>query len=150
MPEGLWAVYGIGYAGLLDLSSFMKRLFLPVILLLGIIYESHGQKYSFQNLLGYWESNDGGALEAKDSSKLYLFYQGQKKPILSYTADFSKTPCWFDFVIKEEDSTVTLKSLLLFIDNNLLQWQVFEDGVHPANFSTDKGDIVYMKRKKNP
>ena len=127
----------------------MKRWLLTVLFIPGIIITSHGQKYNFQNLLGYWESNDGGALEARDSTKLFLLYQGEKKPIISYTADFSKTPCWFDFVIKDRDSSITLKSLLLFLNNDTLQWEVFDDGPQPANFSADNGSIVYLKRKKS-
>lgn len=126
----------------------MKRWLFPILLFIAALPGAQGQKYSFQNLVGYWESNEGGALEARDSSKLFLLYQGEKKPIISFTADFSKSPCWFDFVIKEQDSAVTIKSLLFFVDNNLLQWQVFEDGNRPVNFSSERGDIVYLKRKK--
>jgi hypothetical protein len=54
----------------------MKRWLLTVLFIPGIIITSQGQKYNFQNLLGYWESNDGGALEARDSTKLFLLYQG--------------------------------------------------------------------------
>ena len=126
----------------------MKKIFFGCTLCLFFCTTALSQKYSFQNLVGKWESTDGGGIEAIDSTKLFLVYGAEKKPIISYTADFTKSPCWFDFVVKDGDKTLSLKSLLLFVNDDLLQWQIFEDGVRPTNFTSGKGDMVYLKRKK--
>ena len=125
----------------------MKNLIFLLFLLLIQIGVS-AQNYSFKNLVGYWKSGDGGAIEVIDSSKIFIVYGDEKKKIASYQADFSKNPCWFDFDIKDSTQNLSLKSLLLFVNDDLLQWQVFDDGVRPSNFNSEKGDIVYLRRNK--
>ena len=107
------------------------------------------QKLSIKSLIGRWETADGAGLEVIDSSRIFLTYGKERKPILTYDADFSKSPCWFDFVVKDSAQQLsTLKSLLLLEGNDVLKWQVFEDGNRPLNFVSDRGDIVILRRKK--
>jgi|SRR5215204_2554318 len=124
----------------------MKKFF-SWLLAFSLTMTCYAQNYSLQNLVGKWESPDGGGIEATDTTKIFLVYGTEKKPILSYKADFSKSPCWFDFVVKDGDKNLNLKSLLLFVNNDLLQWQVFYDDVRPSGFTNEKGDMVYLKRK---
>ena len=106
------------------------------------------QNASIKTLAGRWETTDGAGLEIIDSSKIFVTYGNERRPIISYKADFSKSPCWFDFVIKDTAQQLsTIKSLLL-LDKDILKWQVFEDGDRPTNFATDKGDIVILRRKQ--
>lgn len=106
------------------------------------------QNTSIKSLVGRWETTDGAGLEVIDSARIFVTYGKERKAILSYQADFSKSPCWFDFVVKDTAQKLsTIKSLLL-LDNDVLKWQVFEDGDRPTNFAADKGDIVVMRRKK--
>ena len=105
------------------------------------------QKYSLKSLVGKWEAVDGAGIEVIDSTKIFLTYHGERKQISSYQADFSKTPCWFDFIIRDGATTITLKSLLLFVSDDLLQWQVFED-IRPDNFDASVGNIMNLKRKR--
>jgi hypothetical protein len=105
------------------------------------------QKHSLKNLFGRWESNNGAGIEVIDSSRVFLLYNGEKKQLISYEVDFEKTPCWFDFTIKDSSENIIMKSLLLFVNEDLLQWQIFEDA-RPANFSAEKGNMVYLRRKK--
>ena len=114
-----------------------------VLLSLGAV----AQKYSMKNLVGRWESTDGAGIEVLDSNKLFLLYHGDKRQIVSYETNFSKTPCWFDFTIHDSMEQLSMKSLLLFINDDLVQWQIFENE-RPANFSADKGNMVYLRRKK--
>ena len=116
-----------------------------LMLLLGM--GAAAQKHSFKNLVGRWESADGAGIEVVDSSKIFLLYNGDRKEIFSYEANFSKTPCWFDFIIRDSAENHTMKSLLLFVNDDLLQWQIFEKE-RPSVFSADKGTMVYLKRKK--
>lgn len=105
------------------------------------------QNTSIKSLVGRWETIDGAGLEIIDSSRIFVTYGEERRPILSYQADFSKSPCWFDFVVKDTAQKLsTIKSLLL-LDNDVLKWQVFEDGDRPTNFAADKGDIVILRRK---
>lgn len=107
------------------------------------------QSTSIKNLIGRWETTDGAGLEIMDSSRIFITYGKERKPILSYQADFSKSPFWFDFVIKDTAQKFsTMKSLLLLENNDVLKWQVFDDGDRPSNFTTDKGEIVILRKKK--
>ncbi|MGI8598423.1 MAG: hypothetical protein ACR2KB_04120 [Chitinophagaceae bacterium] len=111
------------------------------------------QSAGFQKLIGKWEAVDAdnktGRLEVLDSSKIFLAYGQEKKPITSFNADFSKSPVWFDFTVSSDSDNIKIKSILLFINDNLVQWQVFgSDAVRPAHFTEDKGEIIYLRRKK--
>jgi hypothetical protein len=126
----------------------MKKIFLSGWICISLSLAGWAQQYSFQSLLGKWEAEDGGGIEAIDSARIFLVYGADKKAIISYKADFTKSPCWFDFDVKDSTQTLHLKSLLLFVNADTLQWEIFEDGVRPDNFTPDKGDMVYLKRKK--
>jgi hypothetical protein len=120
---------------------------------MGLFVLVFGANVSAQNtpiktLAGRWETTDGAGLEIIDSSKIFVTYGNERRPIISYKADFSKSPCWFDFVVKDTAQQLsTIKSLLL-LDNDVLKWQVFEDGDRPSNFAADKGDFVILRRKQ--
>jgi len=107
------------------------------------------QQISIANLVGRWESSDGAGLEVVDSSRIFVIYGRQRKPILTYEADFSKSPYWFDFVVKDTAQKLSkMKSLLLLENKEDLKWQVFEDGDRPADFMPDRGDMIVLRRKK--
>ena len=111
-----------------------------------------GQTRSFLHLVGMWEAigseDRSGGLEIVDSAKIFLVYGDERRAVVSYKADFSKTPGWFDFTIKDSTGSITLKSLIQFINDDLLQWQVFEEDVRPAHFTQGGGQMVYLRRKK--
>jgi hypothetical protein len=106
------------------------------------------QTISIKNFIGKWETADGAGLEIIDSSRIFVTYGKDRKPILSYKADFSKSPCWFDFTVKDTAQKLSTMKSLILLDNDFLKWQVFEDGDRPTNFTADKGDIVILRRKK--
>lgn len=119
------------------------------LLLLALNTTASAQNISIKNLVGKWETPDGAGLEVIDSSRIFVTYGKERKPILSYQADFSKSPYWFDFVVKDTAQTLsTMKSLLLLQGNDILKWEVFEDGNRPSDFTADKGEIVILRRKK--
>ena len=120
-----------------------------VLLLTALSFSAFSQTPGIKNLVGRWESPDGAGLEILDSSRIFLVYGTERKPILSYKADFSKTPHWFDFVVKDTAQNLsTLKSLLL-LEKDVLKWQVFEGDERPANFTASEGDVVILRRKRN-
>lgn len=107
---------------------------------------------SIQSLVGRWEAvrstNDGSGLEVVDSSAIYLVYGTQKKKIDSYKADFTQSPVQFNFKIKDSTETITIKSLLEFVNDDLVKWQLFEGDAMPVYFVNDSGEIMYLRRKK--
>ena len=125
-----------------------------VVMLLGLFSFNNlsAQTRDIRQLIGKWEAvdseNQKGGLEVVDSSTIYLVFGTEKKRIASYKADFTKSPVWFDFVIKDESNTLQLKSLILFVNDDLIQWQVSESDVRPANFSQTNGEMMYLRRKK--
>jgi hypothetical protein len=82
------------------------------------------------------------------SSKIFLVYGTDKKPVIAYSADFSKSPVWFDFVVKDSTRTVSVKSLLLLEPGNILKWQVFEDGKRPNDFAPDRGNVLTLRKQE--
>ena len=141
---------GIAYAadGAGELNKwFMKKAGSVLVFALMLTLSSTAQKYSIKNLQGRWESADGAGIEVIDSSRIFLLYNGDKKQIVSFESNFSKSPCWFDFTVSDSAGNMSMKSLLLFVNEDLVQWQIFEED-RPANFSADKGTMVYLRRSK--
>jgi hypothetical protein len=103
-------------------------------------------------LVGRWEAvdseNQGIGLEVKDSSEIYIVYGSEKKRISVYKADFSKNPAWFDFTIKDSGQLVHLKTLINFVNDDLVQWQLFEGENRPEHFTEKEGEILYLRRKR--
>ncbi len=128
----------------------MKKVMLAVFSFL-ICAQTIGQR-SIQSLVGSWEAvraaNEGGGLEVVDSATLYLVYGDQKKKITSYKADFTQSPVRFDFAVKDSTETINLKSLIEFINNDMIKWQLFEGDAMPVHFVNDRGEILYLRRKK--
>lgn len=130
------------------MKCVMKKIWMGLfVLFFGL--SASAQNLSIKNLMGKWESADGAGLEIIDSSRIFVTYGNERKPILSYKADFSKSPCRFDFVVKDTAQKLsTMKSLLLLQGNDVLKWQVFDGDDRPADFTPDRGDIVILRRKK--
>lgn len=103
-------------------------------------------------LIGKWEAvgsdNQGIGLEIKDSTEIYLVYGQEKKRVASFKADFSRTPAWFDFSVKDSNDEIQLKSILVFVNDDLVQWQLFDSAKRPDRFTESEGEMVYMRRKK--
>ena len=125
----------------------MKKAVSVLVLTVMISMSVGAQKYSLKNLVGRWEAADGAGIEVIDSSKIFLLYNGDKRQVISFETNFSKSPCWFDFTVSDSAENMSMKSLLLFVNDDLLQWQIFEED-RPANFSVDKGTMVYLRRTR--
>lgn len=126
-----------------------------MLMLAGLIFYlgTIAQERTMQAFTGLWEAvsatNAGGGLEVKDSTQLYLVFGDQKKKILQYKIDFSQSPGRFDFTVQQDSTTtLSLKSLLQFVNNDLIKWQVFEDDNVPMYFASSGGEIVYLRRKR--
>lgn len=104
------------------------------------------------DLIGIWEfsgeQNAGAYLEIIDSATIILSYNGEKKKIIDYKIDFQKSPIWFDFTTRDTSSIVSVKSLLLIMNDSLLKWQLFVDEERTPFFSSSKGELVYLRKAK--
>lgn len=125
----------------------MKKVLFGLVLFLSVSGIANAQtKYNFENLKGSWRNSSGAGLDIIDSNTIYIVYGAQKKLVTRSRADFSKSPVWLDLAVKDSSHVTTLKSLLLFVNEDLIQWQVFDSETRPAYFSTDRGDMLFLKR----
>jgi hypothetical protein len=127
----------------------MKKVIVALVLFLttGVITNAQS-KYNFDNLKGSWRNSQGAGLDIVDSNTIYIVYGANKKQVSNSRVDFTKSPAWFDIAVKDSTNITKLKSLLLFVNEDLLQWQVFDSETRPAYFSTSKGDMLFLKRVK--
>ena len=115
-------------------------------------FKAISQQKKMNDLLGRWEivnNKDSATLEIIDSSTITLTYNGEKKKIIDYKIDFAKNPIWFDFsTIDSSYTTVTVKSLLEIMNDNMIKWQLFVDEERTPYFSSSKGELFYLKKVK--
>ena len=129
----------------------MKRILILCTNLFILSNFSFAQNRNIENLMGSWEcidqKDDRGSFEFLDSSKVYFTYMGEKKQVVNYKVDFSKTPYWFSLTLKDEKETIDIKSFLYFIDDNNIKWEVVlvnEDG---KNLTDNSSEVVMLRRK---
>jgi hypothetical protein len=111
------------------------------------------QSKKFQDIIGRWtvisEQDPGVRLEIIDSADIMLTCMGEEKKMLTYKIDFSKSPAWFDFSIKDTTSSIlNVKSIIEIINEGVIKWQLFVDEDRPNHFSSGKGELFYLKREK--
>ncbi|MGE5520323.1 MAG: hypothetical protein ACM3VS_10395 [Candidatus Dadabacteria bacterium] len=124
----------------------MKKAIYLLGIALSLQFVAGAQKYSFENLMGTWRNKEGAGLEVVDSSRIYIVYGQHKKLISSYRTDFSTNPARFNFVVHDSSGTTNVKSLLLFVNDDLLQWQVFDSETRPVKYNTDRGDLLILRK----
>jgi hypothetical protein len=104
----------------------------------------------FQNMVGSWEiigeQDFGGGLEIIDSATILIRFMGEEKRLLEYKIDFSKSPYWFDFSTRDSTSISSFKSLLEFVNDDMLKWQIFVDEERANHFTSATGESFYLKR----
>jgi len=129
----------------------MKRILIATATFFALTITTYGQK-RFQNMVGTWEiageQNSGGTLEIVDSSTIILRYQGEEKKLTGCKMDFSKTPFWFDFSAQDTASVMNVKSIVEFVNDDMLKWQLFVDEDRADHFSSTKGELLYLRRAK--
>src|ERR1700712_3083264 len=124
----------------------MKQMLFILFLSLSLQLISSAQKYTFENLVGSWRNANGAGLDVVDSNTIYIVHGGQRKLASASLSDFNKNPVWFNLSVKDSSRRITLKSLLLFVNETMLQWQVFDMDTKPASFRYDKGDMLFLKK----
>jgi hypothetical protein len=127
----------------------MKR----AIVMMSVLIALNGfSQKNFKDLIGRWEIMDqqgsNATLEIIDSSVILLTYNGEKKKIIDYKIDFTKSPIWFDFSTSDSSSVVTVKSILEILNDNMIKWQLFVDEERSPHFSSTKGEMFYLRKAK--
>jgi len=129
----------------------MKKLIFVIAISI-VAIKGMAQQKKLKDLVGRWEivgEKDSATLEVIDSSNITLTYNGEKKKIIDYKIDFAKSPIWFDFsTIDSSYTTVTVKSLLEVMNDNMIKWQLFVDEERTPYFSSSKGELFYLKKAK--
>jgi len=126
----------------------MKTIFCVLASCLILTSATSAQSIDLPALKGKWLNKNGAGIEIGGSSQMFIVYAGEKREIISYEADFSKSPAWFDFTVKHNDKMLKLKSLIYLLEDDLMKWQIFESETRPAYFTLDKGETLYLKRLK--
>lgn len=105
-----------------------------------------------QTIIGRWEivgtKDEGGRLEILDTSTIVISYGGEKKILSGFNIDFTKSPIWFDFFVRDSSKTMNVKSIMEIINEDLIKWQVFMNEERMAHFTSEKGELFYLKRVK--
>jgi hypothetical protein len=127
----------------------MKR----IIVMMSVLIALNGfSQKNFKDLIGRWEIMDqqgsNATLEIIDSSTILLSYNGEKKKIIDYKIDFTKSPIWFDFSTSDTSSVVTVKSINEIQNDNMIKWQLFVDEERTPHFSSTKGEMFYLRKAK--
>ncbi len=104
----------------------------------------------FQNMIGLWEiageQDAGGGLEIIDSATILIRFMGEEKKLIDYKIDFTRSPMWFDFSAKDSAATLSFKSLVEFVNDDMLKWEIFTEGERTDHFTSAKGELYYLKR----
>ena len=128
----------------------MKKLVIWLLVFVFLGTEGFSQTKKFRDMIGLWdiigEQDSGGRLQVIDSSTILIRFMGEEKTILRYNIDFSKSPCRFDFSCKDTASISYFKSILEFVGEDTLKWQIFTDDEKADHFTSRTGDLFYLKR----
>jgi hypothetical protein len=124
----------------------MKKMIVALSLLVSLTVFSQTKQYGFKNLVGTWRNSNGTGLDVVDSNTIYIVNGSQRKLASASLSNFSKNPVSLNLSVKDSSRAVTLKSLLLFVNDNMLQWQVFDAGTKPVSFRYDRGDMLFLKK----
>jgi len=131
----------------------MKKMFIVAGVFVLFSLQGFCQSKKFQDIKGRWtiigEQGPEISLEIIDSADMVLTYMGEEKKMLNYKIDFSKSPAWFDFSVKDTTSSIlNVKSIIEIVNESLIKWQLFVDEDRPDHFSSSKGELFYLKREK--
>ena len=124
----------------------MKQMIVVLSLFVSVTVFSQSEKYSFENLVGSWRNSSGVGLDVVDSNTVFIVRGDHRIQASALLSDFKRNPAYLNLSIKDSMKTVVLKSLVLFVNDNTLQWQVFDSQTRPVSFRYDKGDMLFLKR----
>lgn len=105
------------------------------------------EEHTMKDLVGTWRNGSGAGLDIVDSNTVYIVRGNQRKLALASVADIRKNPVSFNLTVKDSSKIITLKGLLLIVNDDMLQWQVFDSETKPASFSAyNRSDMLFLRR----
>lgn len=131
----------------------MKTLLLYVAGLIIFSTNLHAQTRSAKDLLGKWAGTDNtgafGSIEFLDEKKVKLVSEDGKIIVTTYKANFSKDPVWLD-IENTPGGDVLLVGWIVFVTDNTIRWQVFDDGVRKGKMPVkDNSSTITLRRSSN-
>jgi hypothetical protein len=128
----------------------MKKIIVIANVLVWSCIAVQAQSQKLKEIAGKWEvlGEKDASLTIIDSSTIELSYMGEKKQILNYKIDFTKSPHWFDFSATEDSSVIHIKSLVQKVGDDVLKWQLFIDEERSPHFTTGKGEVFYLRKSR--
>lgn len=125
----------------------MKKMMLAFLLFAaGNGWAQTKEERSVNDLVGTWRNSSGAGLDIVDSNTVYIVRGERRKQASATFTDVRKNPVAFNLTVRDSSRVITLKGLLLVVNDNTLQWQVFESETKPASFGYGRGNVLYLKR----
>lgn len=107
------------------------------------------EERSVNDLTGRWRNSKGNGLDIMDSNTVYIVHGDQRKLASATVSGLRKSTANFDLTVKDSARAVTLKGLLMMLNDDTLQWQIFDSETKPVSYSYRKSDMLFMKRISN-
>lgn len=109
--------------------------------------EGSREEHKMQDLVGSWRNSSGAGLDIEDSNTVYIVRGDQRKRAAATLSDLRKNPVSFNLTVKDSSRLVTLKGVLLIVNDNMLQWQVYDSETKPVSYtSNSRGDMLFLRR----
>lgn len=134
--------------------KFFKYVSKFLTLLFSILFlQATAQSKITDKLIGTWEGIDSaqerGSIIIKSDGIMHLVLSPTESIECKYQIDTTKSPMYFDIIVEEEGEVRTMKSLVLFVDNDIIKWEIFLDRERTPNFTSEASeDIILLHRKK--
>jgi hypothetical protein len=127
-------------------SGVMKKMLVVLSLFVSLTVFSQRERYSFKNAVGTWRNSNGIGLDVVDSNTVYIV-NGENRKLAAVTwQNTTMNPFTLYLSVKDSSKTIVLKTLLLLVSDDMVQWQIFDSETKPASFGYNKGDMLYLKR----
>ena len=124
----------------------MKKIIGVAMLFISLAVTAQSNQRNFNDLIGSWRNKNGFGIDVLDSATIYLVRGGNHKLAALLNADFSSNPLWLDLSLKESGKVTNLKSLLVFITDDTVQWQLYDTEAKPAGLRSDNRNTLFLRR----
>ena len=101
------------------------------------------EERSVKDLVGTWRNSSGAGLDIEDSNTVYIVRGDKRKLATATFADVRKNPASFNLTVKDSSKSITLKGLLMVVNDDMLQWQVFDTETKPVSYSYHNGNVLF-------
>lgn len=125
----------------------MKKMMMVLLLFAALQGFTQTTERNVQDLTGVWRNRSGAGFDVVDSNTVYIVRGNQRKLAFATISDVRQNPVTFTLTVKDSAKVTTLKTQLVLMSDNSLQWQVYDSETRPASYgSRTRGDLLYLKR----